>query len=208
MTIINNTARSLAQNEALVAWAETRRLVLNAMKPNKQSHIFSRLVQSKAKPNKPFKKRQVQSTLLVVVMCWHATRRLALNAMKPNKPFQKHQISSILLVVVMCWASQSSAQPTRANDNQQYASSGNAKRAVGVCYVINGTNDVHGNRLDEGVRAVQLSPDFYAGSYMGRYEGKDIRFEGGTTFKLIQAPKHGVIKDLTNNTDPAMPGGV
>ena len=94
-----------------------------------------------------------------------------------------------------------------ANDNQQYASAHRAKRAVGVCYVINGTNDVHGNRLDKGDRHVPLFPDFNAGSYMGRYEGKDIRFEGGTTFKLIQAPKHGVIKDLTNTTDPYMPGG-
>ena len=97
-TIINNTARSLAQNEALVGWDETRRLVLNAMKPNKQSHIFSRLVQSKAKPNKPFK---------------------------------KHQVQSILFMMVMCWASQSSAQPTRANqslielaDNQDLSSYG------------------------------------------------------------------------------------
>ena len=69
MTIINNTAHSLAQNEALVAWAETRRLGLNAMKPNKQ--------------------------------------------------FRQRPISAILLMMVMCWASQSSAQPTRADVNQQ-----------------------------------------------------------------------------------------
>ena len=70
MTIINNTAHSLAQNEALVAWVETRRLALNAMKPNKQSHIFSRLAHSKAKPNKPFQKHQISSILLVMLMCW------------------------------------------------------------------------------------------------------------------------------------------
>ena len=53
MTIINNTAHSLAQSEALAGWAETRRLVLNAMKPNKQ-----------------FRKHQVSSILLMMVMCW------------------------------------------------------------------------------------------------------------------------------------------
>ena len=53
MTIINNTAHSLAQSEALVAWVETRRLALNAMKPNK-----------------PFQKHQVKSILLVMAMCW------------------------------------------------------------------------------------------------------------------------------------------
>ena len=70
MTIINNTAHSLAQNEALVAWAETRRLALNAMKPNKQPHTFSRLAHSKAKPNKPFQKHQISSILFMMVMCW------------------------------------------------------------------------------------------------------------------------------------------
>ena len=114
MTIINNTGHSLAQSATLVAWAETRRLGLNAMKPNKQSHIFSRLAHSKAKPNKPFKKHQVQSILLMMAVCWHAIGRLVLNAMKPNKQFRKRQISAILLMMVMCWASQSSAQPTRA----------------------------------------------------------------------------------------------
>ena len=114
MTIINNTAHSLAQNEALVGWVEIRRLVLNAMKPNKQ-----------------FRKHQVSSILLMMAMCWHAIGRLVLNAMKPNKPFRKHQVSSILFMMVMCWASQSSAQPTRANqslielaDNQDLSSYG------------------------------------------------------------------------------------
>ena len=53
MTIINNTAHSLVLNAALVAWAETRRLVPNAMKPNK-----------------PFRKHQISSILFMMVMCW------------------------------------------------------------------------------------------------------------------------------------------
>ena len=70
MTIINNTGHSLAQSATLVGWAETRRLGLNAMKPNKQPHTFSRLVLNAMKPNKPFQKHQISSILLVMVMCW------------------------------------------------------------------------------------------------------------------------------------------
>ena len=156
MTIINNTAR---------------RLVLNAMKPNKQSHIFSRLVQSKA---------------------------------KPNKPFQKHQISSILLVMVMCWASQSSAQPTRAN--AKFYST------MGICHVaekVTSTEDKQ--RYDDELKveftaweAIALHNPYYVQN--GRlsdneYARQKIKetsafnfydIDPGTAIvKVLQQPKHG-----------------
>ena len=62
-----------AQSISLVmvmCWHAIGRLVLNAMKPNKQPRTFGRLAHSKAKPNKPFRKHQVQSILLVMAMCW------------------------------------------------------------------------------------------------------------------------------------------
>ena len=45
----------------------------------------------------------------------HRFSRLVQNVMKPNKQFWKRQVSSVLLTMAMCWASQSSAQPTRAD---------------------------------------------------------------------------------------------
>ncbi len=177
MTIINNTARSLAQNEALVAWAETRRLVLNAMKPNKQSHIFSRLVLNAMKPNKPFRKHQISSILLVVVMCWAS--QCSAQPTRANQPQQTIMVS--------------------VAQNQQGQQAFAVKRKIGVCHLINNLPD------NEPSAENSLGVVGAADDYLTKYEHKKSLYGkrkiegvglvpvilGTSTTHALQQPSHG-----------------
>ena len=192
MTIINNTARSLAQSETkpnkqlykqqissvlfmmVMCWHAIGRLVLNAMKPNKQ-----------------FRKHQISSILLMMAVCWHAIGRLVLNAMKPNKQFRKHQVQSILLVVVMCWASQSSAQPTRA------------RRALGECIPLEANNDIL-HPIAGYASRTSIYPIFSAESYFSQFESRTKLTHAKPVIKLLQKPIHGQFL-LNNNTEQSIP---
>ena len=157
MTIINNTARRLVHSEALVAWAETRRLVLNVMKPNKQ--------------------------------------------------FRQRQISAILLMMMMCWASQSSAQPTRAEmwiSDMPVDAGAQAvliakasetqnktlhQKIVGVCRTINASS-------------ATIAPEAAAAAadYMYRYQHVD-GFGADATIRVVQPPMHGVLRFSSQSGD-------